>query len=182
MNSKHLYAVFALALAVAACGGDDKSSGGGQAETISTGPTAPTSGGAGHEQALALVNSVRAQARKCGDQTFAAAPPLVWNQVLAQIAQAHSQDMATHDYFSHTGRDGSRPSQRAQAAGYNSTYIGENISAGRATMQAAMDGWLASPGHCANIMNPAYKDYGIGAGSSRTSRYGTYHTQVFGRR
>ena len=56
---------------------------------------------------LDLVNAARAQARNCGAQYFGAAPPLAWNAQLALAALAHSSDMATHRYFSHTEKNGS---------------------------------------------------------------------------
>src|SRR5271165_2167421 len=46
-----------------------------------------------------------------------AKPPLAWDPSLAAAAQAHSQDMATNQYQSHTGSDGSTPDQRMQQAG-----------------------------------------------------------------
>lgn len=131
-------------------------------------------------QALARLNEIRSQARTCGTTAYAAAPPLQWNAALAQAAGAHSADMAANRYFSHTGQNGSTPGSRAQAAGYPSSFVGENISAGRSTMETTLADWLQSPGHCANIMRADYRDYGIGCAYDASSPYKTYWTQLFG--
>jgi uncharacterized protein YkwD len=52
------------------------------------------------------------------------------------------------------------------------TY-GENIANGYGTEQAVMTAWLASEGHCKNIMSSSFKEIGAG-------REGNYWTQVFG--
>lgn len=133
------------------------------------------------EQALQLINALRATARQCGSQSFAAAPPLQWSAQLASAAEAHSADMATRNYVSHTSPDGNTTSARATAVGYTG-QMSENIGAGYATMDAALTAWIQSPGHCANMMNPAYRDYGIACASAAASTYGTYWTQEFGQR
>ena len=89
--------------------------------------------------------------------------------------------MARHNRFSHTGRDGSTPTDRARAVGYP-RGVGENIAAGYGSVKAVMAGWLASDGHCANIMSRQYKHLGSGYSTSDSSRYGTYWVQDFGTR
>ena len=130
---------------------------------------------------LDLVNAARAQARSCGDQYFGAAPPVAWNAQLAQAALAHSTDMATHRHFSHQGSDGSESPQRATRAGYRWRHVGENIAAGQTSPQEAVEGWLTSPGHCANLMNPQFSEMGAGYAVNRVRLPGfPYWTQVFG--
>ena len=130
---------------------------------------------------LELVNAARAQARNCGDRPFGAAPPVAWNAQLAQAALAHSSDMATHRQFSHQGSDGSESAQRATRAGYRWRHIGENIAAGQISPQEAVEGWIESPGHCANLMNPQFSEMGAGYAVSRVRLPGfPYWTQVFG--
>jgi len=130
---------------------------------------------------LELVNTARAQARNCGAQHFGPARPVTWNAELAAAALAHSGDMATHRHFSHQGSDGSESAQRATRAGYRWRYIGENIAAGQTSPQEAVAGWLDSPGHCANLMNPQFSEMGAGYAVSRVRLPGfAYWTQVFG--
>lgn len=140
---------------------------------------------AGWEQAgqeiLQQVNQARARPRVCGRQRFAAAPPLAWSPRLAKAALAHSRDMASRNYFSHQGRDGSQVGSRARREGYNWYGIGENIAAGQSTARQAVSSWLASPGHCANIMNPTFREMGAAYAENDRSRASIYWTQVFGK-
>ncbi|WP_417780164.1 CAP domain-containing protein [Stutzerimonas xanthomarina] len=129
---------------------------------------------------LQRVNEARAQPRKCGNRSFEAAPALSWNGDLADAALAHSRDMAKQDFFSHRAPDGSLVSDRANRAGYSWQRIGENIAAGQGSADQVMAGWLASPGHCSNIMNPDFTEMGAAYAIDKSSAAGSYWTQVFG--
>lgn len=129
---------------------------------------------------LALVNAARAQPRRCGNQAFAAVPPLLPQAQLNELAAGHAADMARHNYFSHTARDGSTVDVRATRAGYRWRAIGENIAAGQMTADLAVQGWLGSPGHCANIMAPNFEEMGAAFVVNPQSRSGVYWVQVFG--
>jgi uncharacterized protein YkwD len=129
---------------------------------------------------LELVNAARAAPRSCGDQPFAAAPPVTWSGLLADAALAHSEDMARNRYFRHEGSDGSHAGERARRARYDWRGIGENIASGQASPEEAVAGWLSSPGHCANLMNPRFTQMGAAYAINRASETGTvYWTQVF---
>lgn len=132
------------------------------------------------QRVLALVNQARAKARKCGDRTVKAAPPVRWNDTLALVARRHAEDMARHDYFAHAGRDGSTPPRRVERAGYRYRITGENIAAGSTTPGEAVAGWLKSPRHCANLMNPAFTEMGAAYAIDEGSEMGVYWAQVFG--
>jgi uncharacterized protein YkwD len=130
---------------------------------------------------LALVNAARARPRTCGTQAFGPAGPLTWNPLLGQAALAHSTDMAQKHYFNHKQPDGSLPADRATKAGYRWVRVGENIASGQRTVEDAVASWLDSPGHCANIMNPAFTDMGAAYAIDPRNRNRTaYWTQVFG--
>ncbi|WP_411879526.1 CAP domain-containing protein [Polaromonas sp. YR568] len=129
---------------------------------------------------LALVNETRAKPQRCGNQAFAAAPPLRFNATLAGLATAHAADMARYSYFSHTGRDGSNVDGRATRAGYPWRAIGENIAAGQMTADTVVQGWINSPGHCVNIMSPAFTEMGTAFAVNNQSSQGIYWAQVFG--
>nr|WP_314626659.1 CAP domain-containing protein [uncultured Noviherbaspirillum sp.] len=137
--------------------------------------------GAGRE-ILDLTNAARAQARTCGAKRYPAAPRLGWNAALAEASRAHSKDMAARNYLAHKARDGSHAGERAQRAGYRWQRIGENIAAGQGSARAAVDGWLSSPGHCANIMNPRFTQMGAAHAVNQDSDLLIYWTQVFGTR
>ena len=70
---------------------------------------------------------------------------------------------------------------RAEYLGYNYNYIGENLAGGQLTVEDAMAGLLDSPGHCANIMNPHYTEFGSAIIVNDNSLYVRYWTQVFGK-
>ncbi|MCS6912143.1 MAG: CAP domain-containing protein [Myxococcales bacterium] len=132
------------------------------------------------QEVVRLVNQARAAARTCGSRgTFPAAPPLAVDVRLTRAAQLHSQDMAQRNFFGHTGSDGSRPGDRITRQGYAWSAAGENIAAGYRTPQAVVDAWLASAGHCANIMSRTFTQTGVGVATG--GRYGIYWTQVFAR-
>ena len=132
------------------------------------------------QRVLALTNQARASARMCGTQSFPAAGPLRWSGQLAVIGAAHSSDMATHSYFSHDGRDGSKPAERATRGGYAWRSVGENIAAGQATAEAVVQGWIDSPPHCANLMGVQFTEMGVAYSVNLTSKLGVYWTQMFG--
>ncbi|QYF94661.1 CAP domain-containing protein [Massilia sp. PAMC28688] len=125
------------------------------------------------------VNRARASARTCGSTRFAPAPPVALSPQLADAAMAHSRDMAAQNYFSHRGKNGSDVGRRAAAVGYAWRDIGENIAYGQRSVEEVMTGWLASPGHCANIMQARFTQVGMGyAVEPQSGR--VYWTQVLG--
>ncbi len=128
------------------------------------------------------MNAARASGADCGSRgMFAATTPLAWNAALTQAALVHSDDMVAHNFFSHTGSDGSSAGARATAAGYDWRTWGENIAAGQASVPSVVQGWMASPGHCANIMRPTFRDIGMACVSGGASNaYRTYWTMVLG--
>nr|WP_286948072.1 CAP domain-containing protein [Pseudomonas sp. UBA6718] len=132
------------------------------------------------QKLLERINAARAQARQCGGQSFAASAPLAWNATLAGTAESHSRAMANGNYFDHRDRDGRTPGDRAELAGYSGMQIGENIAAGLDAADKVVAGWLASPGHCANLMNPAFSELGAGYAVDPKSDAGIYWTALFG--
>ncbi|EXF43095.1 allergen v5 tpx-1 related protein [Pseudomonas sp. BAY1663] len=129
---------------------------------------------------LELINAARGQARQCGGQAFAAAPPLGWNATLGAAAESHSRAMANGNFFSHLGKDGRTPGDCAELAGYAGGQIGENIAAALPGPRKVVDGWLASPGHCANLMNPRFGELGAAYAVDPQSDAGIYWTALFG--
>jgi uncharacterized protein YkwD len=89
-------------------------------------------------------------------------PALEWNEEVAAVAQAHSEDMVARDFFSHTNPDGDSPFDRLQAAGIGYSAAAENIAYGYHTPEAVLDAWLGSPGHRANIENCSLTEHGVG--------------------
>lgn len=125
------------------------------------------------EQMLQLVNQARSQDRLCGNKRFSAAPPLRLNNMLQSAAEKHAKDMAEKNYFSHKSLDGHSPFKRMKNEGYEYSYAAENIAQGHKSAQDAINDWLESPGHCANMMNPELKELGM-------AQHKSYWVQVFG--
>jgi uncharacterized protein YkwD len=130
---------------------------------------------------LQLTNTARAQPRRCGPQAFSAAPPLTLNATLERVALAYAQELASHGYMDHTGRDGSSPAQRVTRSGYRWRETGENLASGIMSPDEVVAGWLGSSPHCANLMDPAYTEVGIGFGVNARDERGVYWAMEFGR-
>ncbi len=129
---------------------------------------------------LDVVNEARASGHRCGRRYFGPAPPLVLDARLGAAALEHSRDMASHELFEHRGHDGSTPAQRVRRAGYGPyRVVGENIAAGAMTGLEVARGWLDSPEHCENIMDPRFVQIGIGYAVAPAGDYRVYWTQVF---
>jgi uncharacterized protein YkwD len=127
------------------------------------------------------------------ERTMRGERPLRPNRRLRRAAQAHSQSMAFDDYFEHVGPSGQTPLARMRSVGYISSSrvgfeVGENIAWGTlslSTPRAIVASWMASPGHRANILDPHYRETGIGVSphpiSSRAhGQAGAIYTQDFG--
>ncbi|MER5184885.1 CAP domain-containing protein [Streptomyces sp. NPDC002896] len=109
------------------------------------------------------------------ERSKAGCSPLTLNATLTKAAQAHSEDMASHQNMSHTGSDGSSPGDRITSAGYTWSTYGENVAYGYSTPEQVMAGWMSSPGHKANILNCSFKEIGVGLAQPND-----YWTQDFG--
>lgn len=125
-------------------------------------------------QIVAAVNAAR---RKAG------VPPVKANGDLDEAAQRHSEDMLARNFFAHQSPSGATVRERSRAAGYRWRTIGENIAEGQLSIQEVMDTWMRSPGHRRNILDPGFKELGVGLAMGPSG--GTYRvvwTQNFGAR
>ncbi|GAA3968405.1 CAP domain-containing protein [Allohahella marinimesophila] len=132
---------------------------------------------------LDAVNKARAAARSCGGTSHGAVPALSWSCQLDSAATRHARDMVNNNIFSHTGSDGSSMSERITAAGYSWSAAAENIAAGQSSVGTAMNGWLASEGHCRNIMSSGVTQLGAALATAEpgTAAYSRYWVQNFAR-
>ncbi|ADV45481.1 CAP domain-containing protein [Nitratifractor salsuginis] len=148
---------------------------------------------------LKAINDARAQQQDCGSEGVKdPAPALQWNDALYRAADEHSYDMSESDTFSHDGSgtesdytaqvlglDHSTVVDRIENNGYSDWHrVGENIAAGTNmdTAEKAVQAWLNSPGHCANLMNPEFKEVGMSHRKKAGTHYINYWTQDFGAR
>lgn len=119
------------------------------------------------QEILALVNEERAKV---------SARPLRLAEDMLQAADIRAKELTTK--FSHT-----RPNGRSyftvlkkQGGG-----VGENIAAGAASPKAVMELWMNSTGHRKNILDPHYKELGVGYTYKKDTEYKHYWVQLFRR-
>src|SRR5262245_49055059 len=133
-----------------------------------------------------------------GERHARSLKPLDWDQDLAKIARAHSQDMSKRGFFNHVNPEGETPRDRLRRAGYscpkragenifqNNLYSRVTISGDRKSYDwntpgqiagSTVGGWMQSSGHRQNILNKAYRETGIGAAIADDGQ--VYITQVF---
>jgi len=137
---------------------------GGPAEASASPSTGFAPGGAAPsfpDLVLQSVNAARSVTRRCGTTDHPAAPPLKWQTQVEQAALTQAQFLQQNNLFSHTGANGSSVGDRVTATGYVWQTVGENIAAGFPDLDSVVQGWLDSPGHCVNVMNPAFVDLGV---------------------
>lgn len=93
-------------------------------------------------------------------------PPLYRNSNLDKSSLLKAKEMDTLAYFSHESPDGTAPWKFFRAANYEYAYAGENLALNFPTSKKVHDGWLNSPKHRDNIVDPRYKEIGISVISS----------------
>ena len=136
--------------------------------------------GAVNRRVLELANQARAHAQRCGASAFGPAAPLAASATLEHAAADYAQQMARYGFMDHTGRDGSSPAQRITRSGYRWREVGENLASGMTTPEAVVNGWLHSPEHCANLMDPAFRQMGVAYAVNSHSDAGIYWALEFG--
>jgi uncharacterized protein YkwD len=127
---------------------------------------------------LQLVNEARARGALCGNRPFAPVGPVRLSGTLAEVAYGHASDMAQHNYFEHEDLSGRSPADRVRSVGYKEKLVGENIAYGPQSADEVVKGWLDSPGHCENIMDPRFAEMGIAYAPGQASRHGLFWVQL----
>lgn len=97
---------------------------------------------------------------------------LQWDDETAQVAYAHSKDMAEADYFSHESEKYGTLADRLKAADIIYELAGENIAANYTDAPAVVEGWLNSESHREALLNNEYSHLGVGV-------YRRHYTQNF---
>lgn len=105
------------------------------------------------QDVVALTNQKRAES---------GLPALALNQSLSAAAYTKGRDMIDRDYWAHVSPDGVQPWKFFSDFGYKYRYAGENLARDFSTAGSAVDAWMNSPTHKENILNPKYKEIGIG--------------------
>lgn len=104
-------------------------------------------------------------------------PKLALSEKLTTAAQAKAEAMVAANYFEHTAPDGTTGWDYIDDTGYIYTFAGENLAASNEDDVSVVDGWLNSPGHRANLLNPKFSD--IGLGIAFKDSYGEYRSVYF---
>lgn len=105
-------------------------------------------------------------------------PPLCVQAQLTVAAQAHADDMLRRGFYEHVTPEGLDPGARLSRAGYPFLTYGENNNRvsggfpsagepGRRELREAFEGWMGSPGHRENLLNPAFREVGFGFATGR---------------
>jgi len=118
-----------------------------------TAPPPPATGASYAQEVVRLTNIERAK------NGLAA---LVNDTALAAVAQEKARDMRDNGYFSHSSPTYGSPFEMMESYGLSYTYAAENIAKGYQTPAGVVEGWMASSGHRANILNPNLTNLGVG--------------------
>jgi len=135
--------------------------------------------GAQARSTLCLLNAERAQRGLA---------PLRANPTLGRAARRHARDMVRRRFFGHVSPSGATVDDRVRRAGYRGgRRTGETIAWGTgpdAAPAAVVEAWMASPGHRSVILDPNFRDIGLGVvmGSPQGSAGGATVTVDFARR
>jgi len=176
-------ALLLLALAFAGCGG-------GPHDAYAARPDVDGCAGSWLRPKAANVVQVRA-ATLClinAQRARSGLQPLTENPMLQRAAELHSLDMATRDFFEHQNPDGVQPDARIVRQGYPPILVGENLAWGetvKSSPAVIVSMWMKSPGHRANILEPGYREIGIGMAydapeKQPVSKQAAIYTTTFG--
>ena len=105
------------------------------------------------EEVVARVNAERAAY---------GARQVTTDRLLQQAAQAHAEDQASMDHWSHSGSDGDAPQDRLARVGYVPCDWGESVEAGSVTAALVVQSWMGSPTHRDMLLNDNYHEAGYG--------------------
>jgi len=124
-----------------------------------------------------LLTLINAERHRAGRQ------PLALDARLDAAAQRHADDMLARSYFAHRDPDGKTVRDRARAAGFDWSAVGENIAEGQQSVREVVESWMHSSGHRENILDRRYTRTGVGLALGRDPKTGEYRilwVQTFG--
>jgi uncharacterized protein YkwD len=108
-------------------------------------------------------------------------PAFKWDGEICRMARDHSESMSREGFFSHTRPDGKRLRDRARLVGIlGFSVLAENIAYNQGYEDPgafAVERWMQSPTHRANILSPEFRAMAIG--SFVASDGSVYLTQTF---
>ena len=131
------------------------------------------------QKAVEQLNALRRLSAPCA-AAGAGMQRLTWDTKLAASAQEQAIDLALQDRLSHVDSRNRGLGARLRSVGYAAAGAGENLAAGQTDIEDTLQAWLASPSHCANLMQPEYRDVGLACVQRRGSRYERFWVAHFG--
>lgn len=109
------------------------------------------------------------------------APPLAHSTTLDQAATLKAQHMSENEYFAHFSPDGVSPWHWFDEVSYSYRHAGENLALFFTDSRAVVNGWMDSPLHRENILNPVFSEIGVGVATGTHDGHDTvYVVQLFG--
>ena len=123
------------------------------------------------QRAVQRMNELRLHADAPCARTNVLPQELIWEARLASSAQRQASDLAVRDLLSHVDAQERGFGARLRSAGYAAAGAGENLAAGQTDFDDTLQAWLASPTHCANLMQPEFRDVGLACVQRRGSRF-----------
>ncbi len=102
---------------------------------------------------IELTNEIRAREGRS---------PLSYAEKLGQSSLHKAEDMARNNYFEHIGPDGRRLRDFLRDVQYPYSVAGENLAVGFASPEDAVEAWVESPTHFANLIDADFVDIGVG--------------------
>ncbi len=131
------------------------------------------------KQLWVLINQERSDPANQAE-TGGKALPLKWNEKLAAVARAYSEDMLRRGYYAHINPEGQTPAMRVAAAGIPWASEAENIAIYSSVVEA-QDAFMNEPpfahNHRSNILSAKFTDVGVGIVRAPNGMY--YITQEF---
>jgi len=106
--------------------------------------------------------------------------PLEFDDELLDVARSYSRRMAEERFFSHVDPQGRTVRQRVEQASISWRMVGENLAYSNGYINpvaASLHGWMESPGHRGNILDPDFGETAIGCWISDSGT--VYFTEIF---
>ena len=161
-----LAAIALLVLLPVACSNQGAPNGPNSVSSAPAPPAPAPASGPTDAEVQSLVNLVNSHRTSMGRAS------LIWDDRVAAVALAHSQDMVDNHYYGHIDLEGRDAGERLNDAGISWSYWGENYCYGFSTASSAYNFWINSAPHRANLESANCTHHGIG-------KVGSVWTHVF---
>lgn len=130
---------------------------------------------------LERINEIRTSGQTCKGVELPPVHQLIWDGRLENAAILQADDMATHNFLSHTGSDGSSSEDRKERQDYIWSTSADNIAATQTSVDAVLEAWTRSTnGHCENLLNEQVVHVGAACIYNPQADYEYYWTLELG--